>query len=53
MLPEEEIASLLAFQLADSDLLKAREIEETMDELEITKGFAFKRTILYLSLKDK
>ena len=53
VLPDDEMISFLAFQLADGDYRQWQWIDETQDELEVTRGFAMKRTAIYLTLEKK
>jgi hypothetical protein len=53
VIPEAEIGSFLAFQLADGHYREWQWIERTQDELEVTRGFAMKRTSVYLALEKK
>lgn len=53
VLPEPEIGSFLAFQLADGNYREWQWIESTQDEVEVTRGFAMKRTAVYLALEGK
>ena len=52
VLPESEIGSFLAYQLADS-YKEWQWIEATQTEPDVTRGFAMARTKLYLALEDK
>jgi hypothetical protein len=53
VLPESEIGSFFAFQLADGNFQMWQWIDATMDEVEVTRGFAMKRTSVYLALEGK
>jgi hypothetical protein len=53
VLPASEVTSFLAFRLADGDFKEQLWIEANCDEVEITRGFAMKRTEIYLATEKK